>query len=89
METNFQKIRALLPQSSLSLDKQDKLLVALLRVNDEELSPIFALLSEDIASAEKLYKNWEAKNNAARANNPYMWEDIMKEEENQLLKEEK
>ena len=81
METNFQKIRTLLPQSTLSVDEQDKFLVALLSVSDKELATIITLLSEDIASAEKLYKTWEAKDKAARADNPYMLEDIMKSEE--------
>lgn len=81
METNFQKIRALLPKSSLTPAEQDKFLVALLTVSDKELTPIITLLSEDITTAEKLYKNWETKDNTARADNPYMLEDIMKSEE--------
>ena len=48
METNFQKIKQIIEASTLSFADQDRFLIALLRVSDEELAPALSLLQEDV-----------------------------------------
>ena len=81
METNFQKIKQIIEASTLSFADQDRFLIALLRVSDEELAPALSLLQEDVIWVDKLFDNFKKKETATTNDNTYMWEDVMKEEE--------
>ena len=81
METNFQKIKQIIEASTLSFADQDRFLIALLRVSDEELAPALSLLQEDVIWVDNLFDNFKKKETATTNDNTYMWEDVMKEEE--------
>lgn len=84
MESNFQKIKTLLQNSTLSQNDQDDLITLFSLSEDSKLEPVVKLFLEDQNWIKKISDNYKAKQIAALEKNSDLWQKIIEDEEKQL-----
>lgn len=86
MALNIEKFKTLLADSDLPEEEQQELVDVFSRASDADLEPIVQLLSEDPKWIQIVADNYRDKKNAIRANDPAAWEQIIKNEEQVLVR---
>ena len=84
METNLEKLTAVLQQSELTLEDKQILLEVFAQVDDTELEGLLELFSEDNSWISIINDNFKAKRAAFESGDPLVMEDVLKKEEELL-----
>lgn len=84
MEENFQKIKILVEQSTLSRPEQESFMAILLLAPDEELEPLATLFAEDSSWIGTISENYKAKQAAFAGKSKAAWATVLEEEETLL-----
>ena len=84
MDTNFQKIKELIQESTLLPTEREDLLLLFTKANDQDLEPTLKLFIEDSSWIRKINENYKAKRVALATGNQALWQKIIQEEEAQL-----
>lgn len=84
METNLEKITAVLQQSELTLEDKQILLEVFAQVDDVELEGLLELFLEDNSWISIINDNFKAKRDAFESGDPLVMGEVLKKEENLL-----
>jgi hypothetical protein len=81
---NFQEIKELVLRSNISPADQAELIDAFAKANEADLKEVLKLFSEDNSWIMKISENYKSKRSAFASGDKTAWQDILREEENQL-----
>ncbi len=84
MDTNLEKITALLQQSALAPEDREILLMVCAEVDDIELEGMLELFSEDNSWISIVSDNFKAKRAAFESGDSAVMEEVLKKEEDLL-----
>lgn len=84
METNLEKITAVLQQSELTQEDKQILLEVCTQVDDAELEGLLELFLEDNSWISIINDNFKAKRAAFESGDPLVMGEVLKKEENLL-----
>ncbi len=89
MQTNIEKLKVLIDNSTLDSSDQEDLIELFTKANDSELDSVVDLFSSDSAWIEKVNANYKAKKAIMKVGDFEIWKKIIEEEEKQLEDVEK
>jgi len=84
MTPNLDAIKEMIEKSKLSMAEQQELINFFSKVDDSALEEILMLFAEDSWWIKKIFDNYKAKEIAFKTKDEQKFQEVVKEEENQL-----
>ena len=81
MDTNLEKLHALIANSGMSEQDKSELIMLFANANDADLASIAQLCSQSPDMITMMSQNYRMKRAAIEADSPAMWDNVVKHEE--------